>query len=161
MPAETRINSDKRLQSERTQLSQHPKPTSSRCCTCHGHGEAPAVIWRHPNAYGSLYAGTVRAFAMEHGIYGNNARTLLDAGANLDLLGPDKGTLLQAACCPPFEANEVIVALLEAGADLCQYDRQEESPLSMAIQRGYKTIAKTLVDAGAETLPRTEPKERS
>jgi Ankyrin repeats (3 copies) len=111
-----------------------------------------------PNACGSLYPATVRARARKYCLL-DKFNSFFKAGANLDLLGPDKGTSLQAACSLPFEATETVVALLEGGADPNRYDCQADSPLNMAIERGYKDIAKTLVEAGAKSLPGTQSKE--
>jgi ankyrin repeat domain-containing protein 50 len=107
-----------------------------------------------PNARGRLYPATVRSIAKRysgHSLW-ERSEMLHKAGAslaNLEALGPRTGTPLQAVCCLPFESADTVMALLEAGADPNLSETETESPLNMAIKRGYKSIIKTLEAAGA------------
>lgn len=112
-----------------------------------------------PNARGRLYPQCVRAESSNYSDWWEKFKILLEAGANLDLLGPDRGTALQAACCLPFESPDTVTALLKAGADPNLYDVEAESPLNMAIKREYKTIIKILEEAGTTCSILQEPKE--
>lgn len=101
-----------------------------------------------PNVRGRLHPATVRAESRKYS-FRERYKMLVQAGANLDMLGPDTGTALQAVCCLPFESPDTVTALLEAGADSNLYDVEAESPLNMAIKRGYKTVVSLLKEAGA------------
>ena len=103
-----------------------------------------------PNARGRLYPANVRAESSRF-CHRERYKMLLQAGANLDMLGPDTGTALQAVCCLPFESPDTVTALLEAGADPNLYDMEADSPMNMSIKRGYRTIIKILEKAGARS----------
>lgn len=77
-----------------------------------------------------------------------NAKNFIDVNA------PDSdGTppLIYAAC---FGHEEVVAALLDAGADVDTQDRNRWTPLMWAITNRHKAIAKLLLDKGAK--PETE-----
>lgn len=104
-----------------------------------------------PNLRGELFPATVRktAYKYRHLLA---CHRLLKAGADLDWLGPDKGTTLQAACSLPCQATSTVLALLEGGADPNAFEFSETSPLKMAMERGYHDIVQVLTGAGARSL---------
>jgi ankyrin repeat protein len=104
-----------------------------------------------PNTPGRLYPFTVRERAWKYQ-WRSNFYSLIKAGANLDLLGPDWGTPLQAVCSLPFESTHTVSVLLKAGANPNLYDAEADCPLNMAQNRGYIGIVTLLTAAGAKPV---------
>jgi len=116
--------------------------------------------------------------AVEHG-NGKIVQILIDAGANVNFLGPYQQSLLMSATTRPeitkillaakADPNivneykigplaaaaeqgqlEVVKMLLAAGAKVNQRNPYGGTALSVAVLRGYKDVVKTLIDAGAD-----------
>lgn len=76
------------------------------------------------------------------------ARTLLDAGAQIDVGDCDNSTALGVAA---LRRNaEMVAFLIERGADVNRRDRKADCPLSFAVNGGDEAIIQQLLDAGAD-----------
>lgn len=74
-------------------------------------------------------------------------------GADLNFMGPNSGALH----CAAFNGHEEIVLfLLDNGADLNVVDKQGFYPLQLAVSKEHRTICKTLIEHGADVLVKTE-----
>ncbi|MGO1174383.1 MAG: ankyrin repeat domain-containing protein [Actinomycetaceae bacterium] len=72
----------------------------------------------------------------------------LDAGAPVDLAGPDGNTLLMLAA---YHGHAGLVAALAGrGSDVDRLNARGQSPLAGAIFKGEADVVATLLDAGAD-----------
>ena len=97
------------------------------------------------------YGGTALIPACERG-HVENARTLIEAGVNVDHINKLGWTaLLEAIILSDGGARhvEIVKLLVEAGADVNLADGEGVTPLAHARQRGYSEIAAILTSAGA------------
>lgn len=86
--------------------------------------------------------------------YADIARLLLKKGAKVDLGAPDtRQTPLMAAAFN--ESRDMVVALIEAGAQVNAQDPAGDTPLTQAARKGNAELITILINAGADAGVRT------
>ena len=83
---------------------------------------------------------------------------LIDAGADVNLVGGKYGTALRAAVLPIVSHSgsriDIVQMLIQAGADVNLKGGKDTSPLEVALAAGYTDIVQILLDAGAKPQKR-------